>query len=126
MGKGLARKPLSAKARAAACLGGCKDRVWDPCGHLAWAAKRSENHREISTVPGQSTATPNDAGFGRHATVRSKEDTTMNMSHERKAAVLITGALTGIGRATAFEFARHGARLIVSGARKEAGRALVN
>src|SRR5260370_19504266 len=85
----------------------------------------SGNHGEISTVRGKSTATPNDADFGRHATVRSKEDTTMNMSHERKAAVLITGALTGIGRATAFEFARHVTRLIVSVRREAAARALV-
>ena len=38
--------------------------------------------------------------------------------------VLITGALTGIGRATAIAFAREGARLIVSGRREEAGQAL--
>jgi len=38
--------------------------------------------------------------------------------------VLITGALTGIGRATAIAFARQGAQLIVSGRREEAGQAL--
>jgi NAD(P)-dependent dehydrogenase (short-subunit alcohol dehydrogenase family) len=38
--------------------------------------------------------------------------------------VLITGALTGIGRATAFAFAREGYRVVVSGRRDEAGRAL--
>ena len=39
--------------------------------------------------------------------------------------VLITGALTGIGRATALAFGREGARLIVSGRRADAGEALV-
>ena len=39
--------------------------------------------------------------------------------------VLITGALTGIGRATGLAFARERARLIVSGRRAEAGKALV-
>ncbi|QWT18723.1 glucose 1-dehydrogenase [Bacillus sp. NP157] len=38
--------------------------------------------------------------------------------------VLITGALTGIGRATALAFASEGARLVVSGRRDEAGHAL--
>jgi len=38
--------------------------------------------------------------------------------------VLITGALTGIGRATALSFARQGAQLVVSGRRDEAGQAL--
>jgi len=38
--------------------------------------------------------------------------------------VLITGALTGIGRAAALAFAREGARLIVSGRRDEAGAKL--
>ena len=38
--------------------------------------------------------------------------------------VLVTGALTGIGRATALAFAREGARLIVSGRRDDAGIAL--
>ena len=40
------------------------------------------------------------------------------------SVVLITGALTGIGRATALAFARDGARLIVSGRRDELGRAI--
>jgi NAD(P)-dependent dehydrogenase (short-subunit alcohol dehydrogenase family) len=43
------------------------------------------------------------------------------MSHP---VVLITGALTGIGRATALAFAREGARLVVSGRHDDAGRAL--
>jgi NAD(P)-dependent dehydrogenase (short-subunit alcohol dehydrogenase family) len=38
--------------------------------------------------------------------------------------VLITGALTGIGRATAIAFAREGNRIVISGRREEAGQAL--
>src|SRR4030088_1434538 len=38
--------------------------------------------------------------------------------------VLITGALTGIGRATALAFAKIGARLVVSGRRPTEGKAL--
>src|SRR5216683_6321658 len=38
--------------------------------------------------------------------------------------VLITGALTGIGRATALAFAKDGARLVVSGRREAEGKAL--
>ena len=34
--------------------------------------------------------------------------------------VLITGALTGIGRATAIAFAKEGARLVVAGRREDA------
>ena len=37
------------------------------------------------------------------------------------STVLITGALTGIGRATAIAFAREGANIVVSGRRDEAG-----
>jgi NAD(P)-dependent dehydrogenase (short-subunit alcohol dehydrogenase family) len=40
--------------------------------------------------------------------------------------VLITGALTGIGRATALTFANEGARIVVSGRRDDAGEALVS
>jgi NAD(P)-dependent dehydrogenase (short-subunit alcohol dehydrogenase family) len=40
--------------------------------------------------------------------------------------VIITGALTGIGRATAVAFAREGARIVVSGRRDEAGHALAS
>ena len=39
--------------------------------------------------------------------------------------VLITGALTGIGRATAIAFAREGASIVVSGRRDEVGQKLV-
>src|ERR1700730_4668310 len=39
--------------------------------------------------------------------------------------VLITGALSGIGRATAIAFAKKGATVVASGRRDEAGKALV-
>jgi len=42
-----------------------------------------------------------------------------------KPVILITGALTGIGRATAVAFARKGAQVVVTGRRDEAGNALV-
>jgi NAD(P)-dependent dehydrogenase (short-subunit alcohol dehydrogenase family) len=43
----------------------------------------------------------------------------------KNPVVLITGALTGIGRATALAFAAEGARLVVSGRRDDAGEKLV-
>jgi NAD(P)-dependent dehydrogenase (short-subunit alcohol dehydrogenase family) len=42
----------------------------------------------------------------------------------KKPVVLITGALTGIGRATALAFAKEGARVVVSGRREAEGKAL--
>ena len=39
--------------------------------------------------------------------------------------VLVTGALTGIGRATAIAFAQDGARIVISGRRDEEGKSLV-
>ncbi|MDP9125184.1 MAG: SDR family NAD(P)-dependent oxidoreductase, partial [Pseudomonadota bacterium] len=43
------------------------------------------------------------------------------MTTHTAPVVLITGALAGIGRATALAFARDGARLVVSGRNQEAG-----
>lgn len=40
--------------------------------------------------------------------------------------VLVTGGLTGIGRATAFAFAKEGAQVVVSGRRDEEGQKLVS
>src|SRR3981189_446542 len=45
-----------------------------------------------------------------------------NMSNQ---VVLITGGLTGIGRAAAVAFAKKGAKVVVAGRRDEAGKALV-
>src|SRR6202023_2142922 len=42
-----------------------------------------------------------------------------------KSVILITGALTGIGRAAAVAFAKKGAKVVVSGRRDEAGQELV-
>jgi NAD(P)-dependent dehydrogenase (short-subunit alcohol dehydrogenase family) len=43
-----------------------------------------------------------------------------------KPVVLVTGALTGIGRATAVAFAKKGAKVVVAGRRDEAGEALAD
>src|SRR6266481_1864839 len=44
----------------------------------------------------------------------------------KNKVVLITGALTGIGRATALAFAREGARIVISGRHEEEGQKLVD
>src|SRR3954467_5382836 len=51
---------------------------------------------------------------------------TSNRNGEDKIApvVLITGALTGIGRATAYAFANEGARVVVSGRHDDEGQKL--
>ncbi len=44
----------------------------------------------------------------------------------KNKVVLITGGLTGIGRATALAFAQEGARIVISGRHEEEGEKLVN
>src|ERR1700739_3633687 len=46
------------------------------------------------------------------------------MSTMNNPVVLITGALTGIGRSTAIAFAQEGARIAISGRHEDAGQAL--
>jgi NAD(P)-dependent dehydrogenase (short-subunit alcohol dehydrogenase family) len=46
------------------------------------------------------------------------------MSTMNTPVVLITGALTGIGRATAIAFAQEGARIVISGRHEDAGQTL--
>src|SRR6202034_4400617 len=48
----------------------------------------------------------------------------MKAAFKNPPVVLITGALAGIGRATALAFGREGARVVVSGRRDDAGQAL--
>src|SRR5438128_9253374 len=50
---------------------------------------------------------------------------TLRRSLMNTPVVLITGALTGIGRATALAFAREGARIVISGRHEEEGQKLV-
>ena len=49
----------------------------------------------------------------------------MNTASKNPPVVLITGALTGMGRATALAFAQEGARLVVSGRHDDEGQKLV-
>jgi len=62
------------------------------------------------------------------STKRALESSTTLPTTDRVTdrAVLITGALTGIGRATALAFAREGARIVVSGRHADKGKALVS
>jgi NAD(P)-dependent dehydrogenase (short-subunit alcohol dehydrogenase family) len=53
-----------------------------------------------------------------------KNSSSVNKKELRESVVLITGALTGIGRAAAVAFAQEGAKIIVSGRQEEPGQAL--
>jgi NAD(P)-dependent dehydrogenase (short-subunit alcohol dehydrogenase family) len=50
----------------------------------------------------------------------------MNTNIDAKQSVLVTGALSGMGRATALAFGREGARVFVSGRSADKGKALVS
>src|SRR5258705_11470266 len=59
--------------------------------------------------------------------IRTRKETINTKGRKFMASqvVLITGALTGIGRATALAFAKEGARIVISGRREEEGQNLV-
>src|SRR5712692_6980260 len=61
---------------------------------------------------------------GRNTGLRSSHGSRGRSKAMNKPVVLITGALTGIGRATALAFAKDGARVVVSGRREAEGKAL--
>ena len=50
----------------------------------------------------------------------------LHQAESTAPVVLVTGALAGIGRATAIAFARLGSRVVVSGRRSEVGEALAD
>src|SRR6201986_195767 len=50
---------------------------------------------------------------------------TVNNKTLAESVVLITGALTGIGRAAAIAFVKEGSKVVVSGRKEEAGQQLV-
>src|SRR5438105_2925740 len=68
-------------------------------------------------------AHPGNIGSSRHPD-RGRQAISRRTGTMSNPVVLITGALTGIGRATAIAFAKQGARLVVAGRREDAGQQL--
>jgi NAD(P)-dependent dehydrogenase (short-subunit alcohol dehydrogenase family) len=64
-------------------------------------------------------------GFSSSPAAMQKQNKQKRTKHMKNKTVLITGALTGIGRAVAVIFAQQGAQVIVSGRRDKEGEKLV-
>jgi short chain dehydrogenase len=62
----------------------------------------------------------NCAGLSLVRLLEPNPGTQLRRNHVSHPVVLVTGALTGIGRATALAFAKEGARIVVSGRRDDA------
>src|SRR5258708_1924184 len=88
-------------------------KVFLPGASTIYIRNNGRNKRRSGRASRRDVPRPN-----RHITLQRR-------SQMSNPVVLITGALTGIGRATALAFAREGARIVVSGRRDDAGERLV-
>src|ERR1700726_1122792 len=77
------------------------------------AGHRSEGPQNAMPLPSRARHRPM---YSSH----TSQESSMN-----NPVIVITGALTGIGRATALAFAKDGARLVVSGRKEAEGKELV-
>src|SRR6266478_3102614 len=88
--------------------------------------------KSFSGTPGKPRSAPTAPTVGpeacrrtRASTVRARDRAGRRSDDMNTPVVLITGGLTGIGRAAALAFARGGNRVVVSGRHEDAGQALV-
>src|ERR1700744_4065848 len=84
------------------------------------SSRLTKLHSSLDMSSTSTAVTPPTEPFG--STRPFREGTTTM----RPPVILITGALTGIGRATALAFAKEGATVVVSGRREAEGKALEN
>src|SRR5216684_7844761 len=94
---------------------------------------RTSSSKPIAFSPGTAQPRKPVSGLNQQAnkSLHAGSDSELSLSFSRRNSsmntqvVLITGGLTGIGRATALAFAKEGAQVVVSGRRDEEGKNLV-